>query len=215
MTVMIVLDLSASLECATHGGTKAWRAAEIAALLAFAAGRSNDRVGLLTFSDRIEHYLPPAKGPRQAQRLVAELQRQVPAGRGTDLAAALNFLNRVQRRGAILFLISDFLADDYFLPLVALARRHDVVAISVDDPLDHKLPAVGLLQVADAETGARRLIDCGDAAVRAAYRNHASERQTGIGQVLSKAGVERLLVASDSAPVKALAHFFHSRRRGR
>jgi uncharacterized protein (DUF58 family) len=215
MTVMILLDRSPSLACATPRGTKSRVAAEIAALLAFAATRSNDRVGLLTFSDRIEHYLPPAKGPRHAQRLVAELQRQPSAGPGTDLAGALDYLDRVQRRGAILFLISDFLADDFFLPLATVARRHDVVAISVLDPLDFELPAVGLLQVADAETGARRLIDSSDAAVRRAYRNHAATRRAEIGQVLSKAGVERLDVASDAAPAKALARFFHGRRRRR
>jgi uncharacterized protein (DUF58 family) len=215
MTVMILLDLSPSLACPTPRGTKSRVAAEIAALLAYAATRSNDRVGLMTFSDRIERYIPPAKGGRHAQRLVAELQRQAPSGQGTDLAGALNYLERVQRRGAILFLISDFLSDDFSLPLAAAARRHDVVAISVTDPLDDELPGVGLLQVADAESGMRRLIDSSDAAVRTAYRNLAARRRAGIGQVCADAGVGHLEVASDASPAKALARFFHDRRRRR
>ena len=215
MSVMILLDVSASLACATPRGTKSRHAAEVAALLAFAATRSNDRVGLLTFSDRIEHYLPPAKGIRHAQRLVAELQRQAPAGHGTDLAAALNYLERVQRRGAILFLISDFLADDFSLPLAAAARRHDVVAISLADPLDAELPAVGLLWVADAEGGAPRLIDSNATALRAAYRDQAVARRAAYVQVFAKAGVEHLEIAAGSPPAKALARFFHGRRRRR
>jgi len=212
MTVMILLDLSSSLDCASPRGSKSRQAAEIAALLAFAATRSNDRVGLMTFSDRIERYIPPAKGARQAFRLVAELQRQAPSGQGTDLAGALNYLERVQRRGAIVFLISDFLAEDFHLPLAAATRRHDVVAISVVDPLDDELPAVGLLQVADAETGARRLIDSSDGAVRTAYRNLAASRRAEIGQVLANAGAEHLEIAAGASPAKALARFFHGRR---
>ena len=212
MTVMILLDLSPSLACATPRGTKSRLAAEIAALLAFAATRSNDRVGLMMFSDRIERYIPPAKGSRHVQRLVAEMQQQASSGQGTDLAAALNYLERVQRRGAIVFVISDFLAEDFHLPLAAATRRHDVVAISVSDPLDDELPAVGLLQVSDPETGARRLIDSGDAAVRMAYRNLAARRRAEIGQVLANAGVDHLQIAAGASPAKTLARFFHGRR---
>ena len=217
MTVMLLLDLSASMNFVSPRGSKAALAAEIAALLAFAATRSNDRVGLLTFSDRVERYMPPGKGPRHAQRLVADLQRPAPGSRRTDLGVALGYLERVQRRGAIVFLISDFLAADYSLPLAALARRHDVVAVAVTDDFDSELPGVGLLQVADLETGERHLIDCADAATRLAYLRQAQQRQFEMGRVLREAGAERLVVHTGSAPDRVLAQFFHGRlrRRGR
>ena len=212
MTVMILLDQSPSLDWPTPRGAKSRVAAEICALLAFAAVRSNDRVGLMTFSDRIERYLPPAKGPRQAQRLIAEMQK-APGGQGTDLAAALNTLERVQRRACILVIISDFLAADFRLPLLAAARRHDVVAVSVTDPADAQLPDVGLLEVSDPETGARRLVDTRDAKVRAAYQQHAARRRADLGQLFAAAGIEHLQVATDFPPVQALTRFFLDRQR--
>jgi uncharacterized protein (DUF58 family) len=212
MTVMILLDLSPSLACPGPHGPKSGVAAEICALLAYAAVRSNDRVGLMTFTDRVERYIPPAKGARQARRLVSELLRPLPERRGTDLAGALDYLERVQRRGAILFLVSDFLAADFHLPLTAAARRHDVVAVSVTDPADFQLPDVGLLRVADAETGEQRLIDTSDARLRGAYREHAARRLAGLNRTLAAAGVEHLAVAAGVPPVQALTRFFHSRR---
>ena len=212
MTVMLLLDQSPSLDYLAPRGAKSRVAAEICALLAFAAVRSNDRVGLLTFSDRIERYLPPAKGPRHAQRLIAEMQRP-PEGSGTDLAGALNTLERVQRRASILIIISDFLAADFRLPLIAAARRHDVVAVSLTDLLDGQLPEVGLVRVADPETGHRRLIDSRDARVRAAYHRHASARQAELDQLFAATGVEHVRIATDTPPVHALTSFFRGRQR--
>jgi uncharacterized protein (DUF58 family) len=215
MTVMLVVDRSASLDCAGPRGAKSRVAAEICALLAFAAVRSHDRIGLLSFTDRIESYVPPAKGSRHAQRLIAEVLRQAPAGRGTDVAGALDYLQRVLHRGSILFLISDFIAPEFRLPLAAAARRHDVVAVSVTDPTDDELPTEGLLRVVDAETGTRRLVDANDAAVRAAYRRRAAEARTKLAQALTAAGVDHLAVATGTAPVHALTGFFHRRQRRR
>lgn len=213
MTVMLVLDRSASLEAASPRRAKRRVAAEVCALLALAAARSHDRVGLLAFSDRVERYLPPAKGTRHARRLIAEALGPSPAGQGTDLAGALDYLDRVLRRASILFVVSDFLADDYRLPLAAAARRHDVVAVALTDPRDEELPEAGLLRVVDAETGLRRLVDSGDARVRRAYREHAEKRRAAMLRTLAAAGVEHLAVATDAAPVQALTRFFHGRRR--
>lgn len=213
MTVMLLLDRSASLDAATPRRARSRVAAEACALLALAAARSHDRVGLLSFSDRIERYLPPAKGMRHAQRLIAELARTPAAGRGTDLAGALGFLGRVLHRAGIVFVVSDFLATDFRLPLAALARRHDVVAVTLVDPLDAALPAAGLVQVTDAETGARRLVDSRDARVRQAYRAHAEMQREALQQTLAAAGVERLTLTTDTSPVQALSRFFHGRRR--
>lgn len=211
MTVMILLDQSPSLDCVAPRRRKSWAAAEICALLSFAAARSNDRVGLMTFTDRIERYIPPAKGSRHVQRLIAELQ-QSPEGQGTDLAGALKFMERVQRRGAILFLISDFLSGDFRLPLTAATRRHDVVAVSVTDKSDDQLPAVGLVWVTDPETGARRLIDAGAVKVREAYWNHAEIRRANLSHVFAEAGVDHLVVDADASPVQVLTRYFRSRR---
>lgn len=213
MTVMLLLDQSASMKRDTPRQTKDRVAAELCALLAFAAARSNDRIGLLSFTDRIEHYLAPAKGARHARRLIAEVLRASPAGRGTDLAGALDYLERVLRQRSILFLVSDFVSADFRVPLAAAARRHDVVAISVSDTLDEELPAAGLLRLADAETGAPRLVDSGDARVRQAYRAHAASRRDALSRVLASAGVEHLVVPGDGSPVQALTRFFHGRQR--
>ncbi len=214
MTLLLLLDQSASLCLDTPCDTKSRVAAEICALLALAAVRSNDRVGLITFTDRIECYIPPAKGSRHAQCLLAELQRS-PGGQGTDLAGALRYLERVQRRDGIVVIVSDFLAADFRLPLYAAARRHDVVAISVTDLIDCQLPDVGLVHVADAETGRRRLIDTSHAKVRLAYREHAANTQTEAGKLFAAVGVEHLAVATDSSPAEVLTRFFLGRQRRR
>jgi uncharacterized protein (DUF58 family) len=212
MTVMILLDRSASLAGDGPRGPRARVAAEVAALLILAASRGNDRVGLLAFSAGIDQYLPAAKGPRHAQRLIAEISRG-PEGQGSDLAGALRYLEKVQRRGAIVFLLSDFIATEFRLPLAAAARHHDLVAIRIDDPLDHELPAAGLIQVMDPETGARRLIDSSNAKVREAWARHARQRLDSLGQTLKSAGVEHLVVSGAEAPVHALARFFQNRQR--
>lgn len=267
MTVMLLLDRSASLAGDGPQGARAKLAAEVAALLILAASRGNDRVGLLAFSAGIEQFIPAAKGPRHAQRLIAELSRSLsdfgisgckeaapvqfspiswaivppfpgemvknrprrgpfslsepkvrqapsaPDAQGSDLAGALRYLEKVQRRGAIVFLLSDFIVPDFRLPLAAAARHHDLVAIRIDDPLDHELPNAGLIQVTDPETGARRLIDSGNAKVRAAWARHTRQRLDALARTLEGAGVEQLAISAAEAPVHALARFFQNRQR--
>jgi len=210
MTAIILLDGSPSLDAATPGKAKNEVAAEVCALLAFAAVRSNDRVGLVVFTDRIERHVPPGKGLRHAQRLLAEL-RQPPAGRGTDLSGALAYLEKLQRRPCILFIVSDFVAADYRLPLIAAARRHDVVAVSVAGPFDDTLPRAGLLDAVDPETGARRLVDTGNARVRAAFQERARAARFARHRLFAEAGVEHLRIRVDASPAQALARFFSDR----
>lgn len=212
MTVMLLLDQSASLECATSRRSKSRMAAEVCAILSFAAARSHDRLGMLAFTDRVECYVPPGKGMRHAQKLVAEVLLKPPAGTGTDLAMALDYLERVHRRGCILFILSDFHSGDFSLPLAAAARRHDVVAVAFADPLDEALPDAGLLRVKDAETGDLLLIDTGDAGVRQSYREHALARRESLEQSLAAAGVELLVMDTETSPLQALVRFFHRRR---
>lgn len=215
MTVMLLLDLSASLTGASPRGTPARTAAQVCALLAFAAARSNDRVGLLAFTDRIETFLAPAKGPRHARRLVADVARLAPAGRGTDLAGALDYLGRVQRRGAIVFLISDFLAGGYRLPLAAASRRHEMVAVAVGAPADPPLPRVGVVRVVDPETGVPYLLDTRAARVREAWHRQSLARRAELKQATSDAGVDLLEIPPGMPPGRALARFFAQRRKRR
>lgn len=214
MTVMLMLDRSASLDCPSPRRPKSEAAAEVCALLAGTAARSNDRIGLLTFGSRVERFVPPGKGARHARRLIAELA-ELPAadGGGTDLAGALGYLQRVTRRPVILFIVSDFICPDFSTALAAAARRHDVVAVTLNDPFDLNLPDVGLLQVEDAETGGRRLIDSGSPAVRSAYARHAAKRQEAVRQTIAAAGAELLPVSTAMPPVQALSRFFQARRR--
>jgi uncharacterized protein (DUF58 family) len=213
MTVMLLLDRSASLDCPTPRGPKSRTAAEVCALLAFAAARSNDRVGIVTCTDRIEQFIPPAKGARHAQRIIAALVSRQPAGQGTDLPGALDYLDRVTRRGATLCLVSDFQSVNFRTQLAAVARRHDVVALVITDPDDRELPDAGLLQVRDPETGDRHLIDTGAAQVRRAYRQESAARRDELLRGFAAAGVRYLEVDTAQAPLYPLIRFFQARQR--
>jgi uncharacterized protein (DUF58 family) len=212
MTVMLLLDRSASLECPTPRGTKSAVAAEVCALLSFAAARSNDRVGIITYTDRVEQFIPPGKGARHAQRIVAAILSGEPAGRGTNLGGALDYLNRVSRHGTTLCIVSDFQAFDFRSQLAAVARRHDVVAVLVTDQNDRELPEAGLLQLWDPESGCRRLIDTGAPQVRELYRSGAATRRAELLQGLAAAGVKHLEVATGAPAIHPLTRFFRARQ---
>ena len=215
MTVMLLLDLSSSMNSPSPAGRKSDQAAEVCALLAFAAARSNDRVGLLAFSDRVEAYIPPGKGGRHAQRVVSEVLRPVSGRRGTNLAMALDYLSRVQRRACILFVVSDFLSPEYRVPLAASARRNDVVAVVIADPLDHALPDAGMVETVCPESGIRRLVDTGNPEVLEAYRRQAEARVEERTRVFAGAGADTLAVTVGAPPVFALAEFFRNRQQRR
>ena len=175
LTVVFAVDLSASGRIGTVSQAKNDLAAEFCALLAFSAVRSNDKAGLLLFTDQRERFLPPAKGTAHAMRLVREVLGFTPRHDGTDLAGALDFLGKVLHRRAVVFLLSDFQADGYLPPLRRLARRHDLIPVLVSDPREADLPDVGLVELEDAETGERQLFDAGSPACRARYRQLAAD----------------------------------------
>lgn len=213
MTVILVLDRSASLQSASSQGSKARLGAEVCALLAFAAARSHDRVGLLKFSDHIEQYIPPAKGVRHVRRLVAEIRKPPETSNATtDLAGALRFLERVQRHGCILFLVSDFITTGYQSALTIASRRNDVVAVALSDPIDFELPDVGLVRMRDAESGYRRLVDSSNATVRQGYREHAAALRTALRSGLAGAGADLVEIGTADSPARALMHFFLERQ---
>ena len=213
LTVLLVVDVSASGAYGSTGQSKIEVAAEIAALLAFSAIRNNDRVGLVAFTDQVEKYLPPRKGREHVLRVIRELLWVRPRGRGTDIASALAYVNRVQRRRSVVFLISDFLAGGYEATLRVTNRRHDVVAIAITDPREVELPDAALVALEDAETGALVTIDAGNPATRDEYHRLAAEMLRQRDRVFQSVKVDRVDVATDQSYVEPLAEFFKARTR--
>jgi uncharacterized protein (DUF58 family) len=217
LTVMLAFDASASGHFGTAGRLKREIAAELGAVLAFSAISNNDKVGLLAFTDRIELHIPPRKGRRHVLRLIRDLLAFQPSGRGTDIPLALDRLNRVLKRRAIIFLISDFLVDlSGLLDLTGLAaanRRHDLVAVTLTDPRETAWPAVGLVALQDAETGATTWVDSSDPAWREAFARQASARQAARDAALTQAQVDRIDVLAGQDYVEPLLKFFKMRAR--
>lgn len=215
LTVIVALDLSGSLAFGSRARAKRDAAAEAGALLALAAARNRDRVGLLLFTDRVELYLPPGKNRSRALRIARELLAFEPKGKGTDLAQAMGFLRRVLRRRAVVFLLSDWRAAAFDRPLSLLARKHDVVALEVSDPLERDAPARGLFRVRDLETGATSWIDASSRAARGAWRASVARRAKELDQTLRRAGVPRLSLDADRPVAPVLIEFFERRAAAR
>jgi uncharacterized protein (DUF58 family) len=213
LTVVFLVDFSASGGFGSVFRTKGELAAEVAAVLALAAARNNDRVGAVFFTDRIERYVAPAKGRRHVLRLVSELLAFAPAGRGTDLGAVLTELEPTLRRRAVLFILSDFMASGYEPVLGRLARRHDVVALQMVDPRERELPAAGLVTLWDPETGAWRRIDTSDAAVRAWFSSRADEFDRRLERGLRERNADLLRLETGRAYAEPLLNFFRRRER--
>ncbi len=213
LTVMLLVDASASTYFGSVRQLKSALAAELAALFAFSAITNNDKVGLVIFSDRIELALPPRKGTHHVLRVIREVLSLAPAGRGTDLPAALEHLDKVTKRRCVVFLLSDFLAPGCEKALRIAARRHDVIAVVLDDPREAELPAVGLVELEEAETGARYVVDTGDARVRAAFARQGAAARSARGRMLRAADVDVVGVATDRPYTEALLRFFRMRER--
>jgi uncharacterized protein (DUF58 family) len=211
LTVMLVVDVSASSAFTTATLTKRELAAEVAATLAFAAIANGDRVGLLAFSDEVERYIRPAKSRRHVLRIIRELLYLSPRGRRTKIGSALSYLARVTRRRAIVFLLSDFFDAGYEPELRAAALRHEIVALTLSDPRERELPDVGLLEVEDAESGERALIDTSSAGVRAAWHRRAEEQRERRRRTLAAVGVEEVALATDASYVEPLLRAFRAR----
>jgi len=213
LTVVLVVDASASGRFGTALATKLETAAEIGALLAFSAIRNNDRVGLLLFTDRIERFVPPRKGKDHGLRVLRELLAFETVGRGTDLGGALDVLRRVVTKRSVVFLISDFQDTGYDKALRATNLKHDLVAISISDPREETLPPAGLVAVTDAESGRPFLIDAGSHAVRRIFaERHRRERER-MHSVLKKAGTDLLELSTGTDYDRALVSFFRERAR--
>ncbi len=212
LTLLLLVDVSGSQAFGSQYLLKRDYAAELAAVLAFSAVANHDRVGAVLFSDRIEGYVPPGRGRDHALRIVRDLLAREPVGRGTDLAGALRFAQRVLRRRGIVALISDFQAEGYEKALGALRRRHDVVALHVRDPREGDVPAAGLVAFTDPETGERVVADTARPEVRRALRAPGFESA---GAVFKKTRVDALALSSGESYERPLSGFFKARERRR
>jgi uncharacterized protein (DUF58 family) len=213
LTVLLAVDASASLQFGTRAQLKREVAAELAAVLAFSAIANNDRVGLIQFTDRVEHFLPPRKGTRHVLRLIRDVLFWQARRRGTSLREGLDYLNRVLRRRAVVFLFSDFLDRDFERAFRRTGRRHDLVAVRVSDPREEELPAVGLVELEDAESGRRLLLDTSSRVVREAFATEATGRREAIRQLSRSAGIDLIEVSTDGGHLDALIRFFRLRER--
>jgi uncharacterized protein (DUF58 family) len=212
LTVLLLVDQSASERFGTRERLKAELAAEVGALLALSAVQNNDKVGLVLFSDGVELYVPPAKGRRHVLRVVREILYFKPRGRGTNLGAALDHLSRAQKRRAVVFVLSDFLSDGYGQSLKVASRRHDVVLLRMRDAREEKLPAVGVVALRDLETGRDFLVDTSDRTVRRAFAEAVAEREAVFAEVTRRAQVDRVDLWTDEDVVLPLAGFFRRRQ---
>jgi len=212
LTVMLVVDISGSSEFGTRGALKIDIEAEIAGLLAFAAQRNNDKIGLMMFTDRVEKFIPPRKGLRHALRIVRDVVYHAPEGRGTRIAVALDHLNRVMDRRAIVFLISDFRDRGYEKILRATARRHDLVALWISDRRERELPKHGLLQVEDPETGEEGLVRLTPGRVDA-YRRLADAARRETERAFRVNRIESVSISTEASYIEPLVAFFKRRER--
>ncbi len=215
LTVMLVLDSSASCLFGTVNQQKRDLAAELCAVLAYAAISNNDRVGLLTFGDQIEQYIPPRKGRNHVLRLIRELLTAQSEGGGTDLALALRTSNRVLSRGAIVFLFSDFLVPDveYERELMALSRYHDVITVVLADPREEVWPRVGLVGLHDAESGETEWVDTAARKWQREFKQQTHDFRQTLDTLLTRAGVDRIDIPLDGDYISALTLFFQRRAR--
>ena len=218
LTVLFLVDVSGSQSYGSTTRSKAELAAEVASLLALTAIRNQDKIGLVLFSDKIVKYIPPRKGRQSVMRLVREvLAAEDDATGGTDIAGALRFLNGVQKRRAVVFLVSDFQcgsgddASAYEKLLRVVARRHDVIAIPVSDPAENELPLAGLAELEDPETGELLLVDTADSKVRTAFAEAARKEVEDRDRFFARNGIDNVPVATDKPYIQAIRALFKRR----
>jgi uncharacterized protein (DUF58 family) len=221
LTILLLVDLSASGNFGSAHQSKRELAAELASVLAFSAIRNSDKVGLILFTDEVEQYIPPKKGRRHVLRVVREILYFQPQRRGTNVAQALDFANRVTSRRAVVFLISDFQStgnQDATLAILRRAmrqthRRHDLVAVRIQDPHEVAVPDVGVLAIEDAETGEMIELDTTNPDVRSRFQQHAQERVAKLRRAFNGEAVDSLELVTGENYVPALKRFFETRER--
>ena len=213
LTVMLLVDVSASKDFGSGIRSKAEIAAEIAAQIAFSAIANNDRVGLLMFSDRVEEAVPPKKGKKHVLRLITEILTVKPVGKRTDISLPLTYLSRIAKRKAVTFLISDFLAKDYDRALKLAARKHDLVPVVINDPLEMAFPRLGLVDFEDPETGEQLLVDTSDPLVRGEFAREMAKIREERRRLFKKLELDHVELRADEEYAVSLQRFFQARSR--
>lgn len=213
LTVLFLVDLSASGSFGSVSRTKNEIAAEICALLAFSAIKNNDKVGLLVFTDRVEMFIPPAKGTTHVLRIIREVLNFSPGRSGTDISEGIDYIGRVTNKKSVLFLVSDFIGEGYENKIRVLAKRHDLITVSITDPREISMPDCGLVQLEDAETGETLLIDTGSAAFRKRYGMLGNQRRDKLRKLFRSMDVDHIEVMTGRDYLFDLIRFFKMRER--
>ncbi len=213
LTIMILLDVSMSCRFGTRNRMKSDMAAEFCSVLAFSAIQNNDKVGMITFSDRVEKFIPPRKGVRHVLRVVREGLHNKPVGMKTDINQILEYLNKVKTRSTVTFIVSDFFAPDFKQKLSITNKRHDVIAVTINDPAERDLPDTGIVKMHDAETNKPYLIDTSNKKVRQKYRDNAKRLIAEREHILKTANVDCINIFTDESYVDPLIRFFKLRER--
>lgn len=211
LTIMLLVDASSSGEFGTARQMKREVATELCALLAMSAIKNNDRVGLIMFTDTVEKHIPPKKGRKHVLRVIRELLTTEPTGKGTDMAAGLEYAAKVMKRKCVIFLISDFLSGDYEKALKVAAKKHDVIPITISDPREMEFPNMGIVNLEDAETGERILVDTSDSKVRAAFAKQAKEKLKARETLFKKIDIETIPVTTGKPYTPELVKYFRKR----
>lgn len=213
LTVMFLVDLSASGDFGTVEKTKNETAAELCALLAFSAIKNNDKVGLIVFTNTVEMHIPPKKGTSHVLRLIRELLNFRPHKTKTDIAGALDFLGRITHKRCVVFLVSDFFGGDFEKPMRVIGKRHDLIALSISDPREKKVPDAGLIELEDAETGEIVVFDTSSANIRRQYEQLGAERAGRLKEMFRSMDVDHAEIVTGRDYVRDLVSFFKSRER--
>ena len=211
LTMMLLVDMSASTSFGSVSETKAEIAAEIAALLAFSAIRNNDKVGLICFTDTVEHYVTPRKGKKHVLRVVRDILRFQPNNTTTDISEALSFANNILKPHSVVFLISDFMDTDYLKQLRVTAKRHSLIAISHIDRREIEIPNIGLTTFTDTETGERVVVDTRSESVREIYSDHKRQSEAERQQNLRACKVDCIDIKTDESYIIPLIRYFRQR----
>lgn len=213
LTVMLLLDMSLSCYFGTVRQLKSQLAAELCSVLAFSAIQNNDKVGLITFTDRIEKFVPARKGLRHVLRVIREALYFKPQGRGTDIPKAIEYLNRVTTRKTVTFIISDFYSSDFKKPLSIANKRHDIIAITITDPREINLPNIGIVKLDDAETQKSFLIDTSDPGLRENFSKNSLQRLQERHRLFRSINVDNIDIRTDIPYSQSLFKFFRMRER--
>ena len=213
LTVMLMVDVSSSSNFGTSSQMKGEVAAELSAVLAFSAIKNNDKVGLIIFSDKIEKFIPPRKGKQHVLRVIREILYYKPDEAQTDLNSALEYLSRVIKRRSIVFLISDFLTENYHKALQVANNKHDIIAIDILDPREVDLPNVGIIELEDAETGEIIMVDTANSSIRSGFFSESEQDRETREKFFKSIGVDNINIYTNRSYVEPITKFFRMRAR--